>query len=406
MKKYLSQNDRVPRTIHTAMLKSHAKNADFLNSFNIEKAAGSRLYNDAGKAFIDLSSLSTNNLIGHNIRDLHEALLQHLRDNQLTADIPLEHRLGQTLCQKLHQQLPSDTDWTIEFFHADACAFEHALKTVYTYWQTRQQTKRRIFLSFAHSYHGESLSCVNFNASFANHNPFQEFLIPTEHIPYPNTWFQDPDARIKEQLALGRLQEYLEEHHQDCAALVLEPLLQTHHGMQACRPDFLNAVIKLVRQYAILVIADERLLSPMRSGHFFASQYLSHAPDMIVTGSNMTNNLCPLGTTIINDSIYAQVDTTSLRHTEPLINQLACVAANRTLDLIEYNAMKNHVHQMQTLHATRLHKLHKQPIVKNVRYLGSIGAFELICEDRSQQQRLIEWFHQQCVARNLLSSIN
>ena len=42
--------------------------------------------------------------------------------------------------------------------------------------------------------------------------------------------------------------------------------------------------------------------------------------------------------------------------------------------------------------------------MKNVRYLGTIGAFDIICERHNQQAALQFWFRQSCLdARILLS---
>ena len=105
-----------------------------------------------------------------------------------------------------------------------------------------------MILTFAHAHHGNILSSINFNASFDNHNHFQNFLIPTEYIPYPSTWHLDNKVDLKEKLALDRLAEILKENHTRCAALIMEPLLQTKNGMQACRPSFINKVMETLKR--------------------------------------------------------------------------------------------------------------------------------------------------------------
>ena len=224
--------------------------------------------------------------------------------------------------------------------------------------------------------------------------------MPVEHIPYPDTWHLDQKIELKEELALKRLTEFLQENHTKCAGFIMEPLLQTHDGMQACRPSFMNQVINILKDYRILVIADERYLAPMRSGRFLASQHLSITPDILVIGNNLTNNIIPLGTVIIDQKIIDQLEPQA--HEIAAVNYLACITANRTIDILENRLNESHIRKLQDIHARRLRRLNKQPIVKNIRYLGSIGAFDIICEDRSKQAQLIDWFYENSTESKLL----
>lgn len=380
--------------------KKDAKNDLFNDHIRIDKAAGSRLYTADGDDYIDLSSQSAYQLIGHNIKDLQNILADTIHNGQELSNLPSQHPKVSELCEKLSKQLPSHTQWQIEFTQSDAEAIDYSIKKTYDYWHTKNETQRRVFLTFAYAHHGTTTSCINLNASFNNHNPYQDFMVPVEHIPYPDTWHLDQKIELKESLALKRLTDFLEENHTKCAGFIMEPLLQTHDGMQACRPTFLNQVIATLREHKILVISDERYLSPMRSGRFLACQHLSINPDILVIGNNLTNNMMPLGTVIIDQKIIDQLGPQAQESKR--INHLACVAANRTVNILENRLNEAHINKLQDIHARRLRRLNKQPIVKNIRYIGSIGAFDIICEDRSKQEQLIDWFYQNSTESKLL----
>ena len=388
------------QAIQNEMRKKDAKNDIFNDQIRIDKAAGSRLYSADGDDYIDLSSQSAYQLIGHNIKDLQTILADTITNCQELGNLPYQHPKVVELCEKLTAQLPSQNQWHIQFTQSDAEAIDYSIKKVYDYWHAKNDTQRRIFLTFAHANHGTSTSCINLNASFNNHNPYQDFLVPVEHIPYPDTWHLDQKIELKENLALKRLTEFLQENHTKCAGFIMEPLLQTHDGMQACRPSFMNQVINILKDYRILVIADERYLAPMRSGRFLASQHLSITPDILVIGNNLTNNIIPLGTVIIDQKIIDQLEPQA--HEIAAVNYLACITANRTIDILENRLNESHIRKLQDIHARRLRRLNKQPIVKNIRYLGSIGAFDIICEDRSKQAQLIDWFYENSTESKLL----
>ena len=373
-----------------------AKNIRFTNSISIEKSSGSRIYCTGGQAYIDFCSQHKSNLLGHNIKILRECIIDFNIANQYNTHLAIQHQAVTPLSQHLVIHLPNPDTWDVEYFDADNCALDRALQSALTYWQCQKQHKRTTIITFAHCHHGNTLNCKNFNASFVNHNPFQDFLLPTEHLPYPNTWYQDANTEHKETLALQRLENFLAEKNHTYAAILLEPLLQTHNGMIACRPSFLNKVIQAVRKYDILVISDERYLSPLRSGEFYASNHLAYHPDIIVLGQTLTNGICPIGITLTQKSIFDKIDRINFFNSGQHINHFAGTIALQTLRILEQYQETQHVNALQKVHEKRVHHLDKQPIIKNIRYLGAICAFDIICDDQSQRHKLLDWFYKKC----------
>lgn len=380
---------------YLSTLPESAINAVFTESEQIIKAEGAKLYHVDGRVFTDLKAPHQNLLIGHSTAALQEGFASVIESHTFQAQYSYHHPSVKKLKSLLTKHLTSPESWHVDFVSAQEMTIEHALGKVFDYWHKQNQTQRRIILTFAHSAHGRNLCCKNFNASYQSHNPFQDFLIPTEHLPYPCTWQEDEQIEKKEHFALARLHEILNEQSSECAALLVEPLLQVASGMLACRPTFLEQVYRVIKQYNIPIISDERSLAPMRSGRFFVSDYLAESPDIILLGHTLTNNTCPLGTVLLKKHLVNAQTPSS-------IHNLACTAAVKTLETLTETLYGEHIQNIQTVHAQRLNRLDKQPIVKNIRFLGVIGAFEVICEDLSQQDKLIQWLHQKCFDRQLM----
>jgi len=376
-------------------LPESAINAVFSENEQAIKAEGAKLHHIDGRVFTDLKAPHQNLLIGHNPAYLHSSISNALARHDFQTQLPHNHHLVTKLKDSLISHLSSPDSWHIDFLSAQEMTIEHALGKIFDYWHKKNQNQRRIVLTFAHSAHGQNLCCKNFNASYQSHNPFQDFLIPTEHLPYPCTWQEDEQIEKKEYFALARLQEFLNEQSTECAALLVEPLLQTTAGMLACRPTFLNQVYQIIKNHNIPIIADERHLSPMRSGRFLTSDYIKESPDVILLGHSLTNNASPLGTVLLKKTFLTAQSRSNIYH-------LACIAATKTLETLTSGHYKEHIQNLQTVHAQRLNRLDKQPIIKNIRFLGTIGAFEVICEDLSQQEKLIQWFHQKCFDQQLM----
>lgn len=376
-------------------LPESAINTVFSERDQLLKAAEAKLFKADGSTLLDLTAPHQGQLLGHNIDSIHEKLTEQLATSTFQAQLSQHHPLVKNLREILVQQLPSPDTWQLAFANSEEMALENALEKVFNYWHKKNQSQRRIVLTFAHSAHGEHLCCKNFNASYLTHNPFQDFLVPTEHLPYPSTWQEDDQIEKKEKLALARLKEFLCEQSMGCAALLIEPLLQVKSGMLACRPIFLDHVCHIMKQHQIPIIFDERNLSPMRSGRFFVSDYLKHVPDIILLGHCLTNNIFPLGTILTQKEFACSQPPLKVYH-------LACVAAVHTLKTLVPEQYTQHTQALQATHALRLNQLNRQPIIKNIRFLGALGAFEVICEDISQQDKLLQWFHQACFEKNLM----
>lgn len=392
---------------HDIVTKTTARNQinAFLDAQNIafsglkaHKASESYLIDHANNVFLDLASQSPYNLLGHNLHEVQTHILRQLRESHEPIHLPHDHKTTLNLCQTIQKHLPKEESWSTELLESDTLAIDKALYNAFQYWHSQNETQRKTILTFAHADHGNLLSSINLNASFNHNNHFQDFSIPSEHMPYPNTWFLDDHVDRKEAFALERLQEYLTENHEKCAAFMIEPLLQSKNGMQACRPAFLDKAMTLAKQFNILIISDERYLSPMRSGKFFANQHLSSTPDIIIIGSTFCNHTLPFGAVITTDRIQKHCTDNMPRN----VNRIVCSAIEATLSLLNTRPYLKHIQALQQTHMQRLSQLHKKPIVEHIRYLGSIGAFDIICENRSKQADLIAWFYEQCQKKNIL----
>ena len=385
---------------------SCANDSIFLQRMQLKKAAGSRVYCDHGQAYIDLSFCATNNILGHNI----QAVQQAIRDSygaqpQCSAHL-LETSSHRDLQNNLANILPNQHFPYFMSSH-ESVAMDMALKLAYTYWNTHGEKQRVSHLALAHSYHGSSFGTLGLNATLPGFDVFRPAAATCEHIPFPHTWLEDAQVEQKEKIAYDRLASYLSENASTVSALIIEPMLQSLGGMHLCRPAFLSQVVELVHSYGILIIADERFTALLRCGSLFASNLLAIEPDIIVLGSSLTNGCFPFGVTSLSkrlsDSLDVQLNDPHFLELHGYNAHNASIyAASATLKQINTATMSDHVRQLHFVHEKRLRALTQRLIVEKARFIGTVAAFDFVCEKHNLKFQLTSWFQDACAKERIL----
>ena len=397
--KTLTQSDKLAQ-------KSGANNNVFLQKLNLCKAGGSRVYCDSGHAFIDMAYCSMQNILGHNVQSVTDAICQARDSQPQCTGYTNHHALFHTLQDKIRPLLPTGHKTTYVSSH-ESLAMDMALKLAYLYWHKNNEPQRNTVLSFAHGYHGPSFGSLGLNGSLPGFDDFRSIAPTCEHIPFPHTWLEDPDVERKENFAYDRLEEYLAQNARYVSAMVVEPLVQSTGGMHICRPVFLTNILKLIKSYGILVICDERFTALLRCGPLFASNLLNGSPDILVLGSTLTNGTSPFGVCTTHARLLDSLEPATSDpafldqhgfHIHPAAAQATCA----TIDFINTATMAEHIRRLHAIHSQRLNILLQQPIVERVRFVGSVGAFDFVCERHNLKYQLTSWFQDACARERVL----
>ncbi len=280
--------------------------------------------------------------------------------------------LGEALCKVVPQGLDR-----VFFADSGSVAMEVAMKMALQYWHGRGLANKSRFISLAGGYHGDTLGAMSVcDPINGMHAHFAKVLPKHIFVPRPSSPFgQDFDPASIEPLRAA-----LATHHQECAALVLEPIVQGAGGMWFYHPQYLQEAHALCRQYDVLLIADEIATGFGRTGRFFASEWAGVTPDILCVGKALTGGMLTLAATLATTQVAEGLSAGGgvLMHGPTFMaNPLACAVACKSIELLQNSPWQARVATMEAALRAGLSPCQGHPAVADVRTLGAIGVVEM-----------------------------
>ncbi|MGU3810798.1 adenosylmethionine--8-amino-7-oxononanoate transaminase [Vibrio diabolicus] len=346
-----------------------------LTCYPVASANGVHIKLEDGTELVDGMSSWWSTIHGYNHPHLNQAAHQQIDQVSHVMFGGITHQPAISLCKKLLSLAPSNLE---HVFLADSgsVAVEVSLKMALQYWHAKGE-RRPKFLTLRHGYHGDTFAAMSVtDPDNSMHSLYKGFL--PEHIfaesPTCGFW----DEWKSEDLA--DFEHKIETHHQELAAVILEPIVQGAGGMRIYHPEFLKGVRRLCDKYGLLLIADEIATGFGRTGKLFACEHADIQPDILCVGKALTGGYMTLSATLASKHVADTVcggDAGCFMHGPTFMgNPLACAVATASLELIEQGDWKQQTQQIETLFSELLPKLEEYDLVKNTRWLGAIGVVE------------------------------
>lgn len=288
----------------------------------------------------------------------------------------ITHQPAVELCKKLVAITPEGLD-TVFLADSGSVAVEVALKMALQYWHAKGESRAK-FLTLRHGYHGDTFAAMSVTDPDNSMHSLYKGFVP-EHIfadspqcGFWDEWNEDDISDFANKLA---------QHHQQIAAVILEPIVQGAGGMRLYHPTYLRRVRKLCDDYGVLLIADEIAVGFGRTGKLFACEHANISPDIMCVGKALTGGYMTLSATITHKKIADTIcsgDAGCFMHGPTFMgNPLACAVANANLEILEQNLWQQQVSDIEKQLACELPAIAALQKVKQVRWLGAIGVVEL-----------------------------
>lgn len=345
--------------------------------YPIARAEGVRLYLQDGRALIDGMSSWWSALHGYNVPELNSAIQQQMAQMSHVMFGGLTHQPAITLCKKLVALTPQPLQ-KVFLSDSGSVAVEVAIKMAQQYWYSQCRPGKNRLLALRNGYHGDTygaMACCD--PVTGMHQLFSGQLAQHLFAPAPTAKFDQPcqDQDIAE------LQQLIEQHHQQLAAIILEPIVQGTGGMRFYSPDYLRRVRQLCDQYDLLLIADEIATGFGRSGKLFACEHADIFPDIMTLGKTLTGGTLTLAATLCTDKVAHGIcngEVGVFLHGPTFMgNPLACAAASASIDLLLSGPWQQRVSAIEKQLHEQLAPLKNADQVADVRTLGAIGVVEM-----------------------------
>lgn len=347
-----------------------------LDPMVVAGAEGCRVWDYAGRSYLDFSSQLVNTNIGHQHPKVVSAI--QAQAASLCTIAPAHANLARgEAAKRIIAKAPAGFS-KVFFTNAGADANENAIR------MARLYTGRSKILSAYRSYHGNTGSAIAATGDWRR--------VPNEyasgHVHFFNPylyrsefWARDEDEECER--ALTHLRRVVECEGANAVAAILLETIPGTAGVLLPPKAYLQGVRKLADEFGIVLILDEVMAGFGRTGRWFAFEHYDMAPDLIVFAKGVNSGYVPAGGVIISAPISHYFDdhlfVGGLTYSG---HPLAMAAIVATLDAMDEEGIVDNADRIGNgLLAEGLQQLaSRHAVIGDWRGLGVFHALELVSD--------------------------
>lgn len=357
----------------------------------ISRAKGSKVYDSAGKEYIDGTASLWYSTVGHGREEIARAAAEQI------ATLDAYHTFNEftnepaaLLAEKVAGMVPIPRA-KIFFTSSGSEANETLIKVARYYWHVMGKDSKDIIISRGKAYHGVSSGAMMATRLPGFHEGFAPLLSGFETIEPPYCYYCPwgtayPGCSLE---CAEALEEKIAELGADkVAAFIAEPVMGTG-GVIVPPPGYYQRVSQICHQYDVLFIDDEVICGFGRTGDkmFGIEHWDGVIPDAMTLAKGITSGYVPLGAAVVSDKIFKALESRDRFYHGFTYSghPLACRVGLVNIDILERENLKSRAAEMGQRLVEGIRALDLEA-VGEVRGMGLMVGVDLV-KDRAGREK-------------------
>ncbi len=302
-----------------------------------DKAEGCYIYGEDGTAYLDFFAGAGALNYGHNNPYITDKLIAYLKNNGILHALDMHTTAKRSFLEHFENSIlkPRGLDYKVMFpAPTGTNAVESAFKLA------RKVKGRQTIFAFQGAFHGMSLGALAATSHAYPRAASGTPLLGITFMPYPFGFNKSFDT-------IGYIENVIEDDHSgsELPAAIVAETVQAEGGIIPVDVEWLRRLRKLCDKHGILLIIDDIQIGCGRTGEFFSFEKAGIVPDMVTLSKSIGGIGLPMSLLLMKPEldIWGPAEHNGTFRG----NQLAFVAADAALDVLEDTKLLDHVKDME-----------------------------------------------------------
>jgi adenosylmethionine-8-amino-7-oxononanoate aminotransferase len=351
---------------------------------------GPYLVDDTGKRYLDCGDAAVS-CLGHSNARVIAAVQDQVAQVAFAHSGFMTSEPAEALADLLIQHAPGDLD-RVYFVSGGSEATESAIKLARQYFLEIDQPERRRVIARRQSYHGNTLGALSAGGNEWRRAQFAPLLVEMSHISpcyeYTGRRVDESSFDYGQRMAQELEDEILRLGPDTVMAFMAEPVVGATLGAVPAVDGYFKRIREICDRYGVLLILDEVMCGMGRTGHLFACDHDSIAPDILCIAKGLGAGYQPIGAMLCTKAIYEAIAKGSgfFQHGHTYLGHPVATAAALAVvrELTEQDLSAQAARLGAQLHDLLQTRFGNHPHVGDIRGRGLFWGLELVADRGSK----------------------
>jgi 4-aminobutyrate---pyruvate transaminase len=359
----------------------------------IERGQGVRVYDTAGKDYIEAMSGLWCAALGWGDNELADTAAEQMRKlSYAHICAGKSHDPAAALAEKLKEIAPFAVG-KVMYGCSGSEANDTQIKFAWYAANASGQPKKKKIIARKMAYHGITVAAASLTGIPTNHTGFDAPMGFALHTDTPHYYRGaepgESEADYSKRLAANLDALIAREGADTIAAMIVEPVMGA--GGAIVPPEgYFDAITQVLTRHEIRLICDEVITGFGRTGEWFGAGKYGFEPDSMSVAKALSSAYLPISATLFSPEWTDLIDRESKRigvlgHGYTYGGHpVAAAVALKTIEIYEKRDIVGHVRHVSPVFQNRLKVLEDHPLVGEARGVGLIAGIELVADKKTK----------------------